>query len=60
MESLKMRKLINLITRLLKKDIIVCPCGYKTTNKKKAIKHLMSSHKEGVGSIDISTGAIVW
>lgn len=53
-----MHRLINVIKNVFKSDI-VCPCGYKTTSRKQAVKHL-ASHNDGLGTIEYSTGLILW
>jgi len=60
MESI-MQKLKVIIKNVFSKEKvnIVCPCGYKTTIKRRAMKHL-NKHKLSIGSIDYSTGMIIW
>lgn len=51
---------LNTIKNVFKlKPFIICPCGFKTTSKRQAKKHL-STHFLGVGDIDFETGAISW
>jgi hypothetical protein len=56
-----MYKLISFIKKLLNldSDIIICPCGYKTTSHKKAIRHI-ARHPGGIDNIDYNTGAVIW
>jgi len=56
-----MQKLKVIIKNVFSKEKvnIVCPCGYKTTIKRRAMKHL-NKHKLSIGSIDYSTGMIIW
>lgn len=59
--ELAMYKLLSYIKSILNlnSDIIVCPCGYKTTNRKKAIQHI-AKHRDGIGNLDFNTGAVTW
>lgn len=55
-----MSKLLGFIKSIINRPVIVCPCGYKTHNIKKAKHHLMTAHPEGTGVLDFNSDAIVW